>query len=139
MVLSRGFVTPYSTSSQMANRRAPFVRIYNVSETKNWIQHVANRWWSTRSIVGSLLELKQAINKHEEEDNLEPMLEAVEWAVRAMILAIPEQFMHTQALQEKGAMQEKGAKFVTGSLVVPSIYNLRNSLDVAIDLHGGVA
>lgn len=115
----------------MADRLAQFVRIYIGSEKNKWIQDVANRWWSPCSIVGSLLELKRAINKPEE-DNLELTLVTVDWAARAVILTIPEPFMHTRTLLE-------GAKFVTASLVVPFICKIRNSLDAAIELRGGVA
>ena len=41
-------------------------------------------------MVGRLLELKRAIGKHEEEDALEPMLTAVDWAVLELIFYILE-------------------------------------------------
>ena len=126
MALARGVVTRYSTSSQAADRLAQFVKTYLGSEKKRVIQDVATRWWSTCSMVGRLLELKVAIDKHEEADKLDPLLTAADWAVLELILPILEPFRHTQTLLE-------GRKYVTGSLVVPFIYDLRNSLEDAID------
>ena len=126
MALARGLVARYSTSSQMADRLAQFVRLYIGSEKMRVIQDVATRWWSTCSMAGQLLKLKRAIDKHEMEDGLEPMLKAADWAVLTLIHPILEPFMHTQTLLE-------GAKYVTGSLVVPFMYDLRENLDAAIE------
>ena len=87
---------------------------------------MATRWWSTCSMVGRLLELRAAIDKNDEADKLEPLLTAADWAVLELILPILEPFMQTQTLLE-------GRKYVTGSLVVPFIYDLRANLDEAID------
>lgn len=125
MVLARGLVGRYSTSSQMADRLAQFVKIYIGPDKKKVIQDVATRWWSTCSMVGRLLQLKRAIDKHEEEDKLPPMLTPVDWAVLALIPPILEPFMHTETSLE-------GRKYVTGSLAVPFIYDLRMNLDAAI-------
>lgn len=51
-------------------------------------------------MVGRLLELKRAVNKHKEEKNLELMLTAVDKAVLAVVLPIPEPFIHAQTLLE---------------------------------------
>ena len=81
-------------------------------------------------MAGRLVELKRAIDSHEKEDGLEPMLKAADCAVLTLTLPILEPFMHTQTLLE-------GAKYVTGSLVVPFMYDLRENLDAAIeDLEG---
>lgn len=80
LALARGLVVRYSTSSQMADRLAHFVRIYIGSEKEEVSQDLATRWLSTCSMVGRLLELQWAIDKHEEEDGLEPMLVAVDFS-----------------------------------------------------------
>ena len=127
MALSRGLVSRYSQSSQMADRLAIFVTTYlEGAESKKVIQDVSTRWWSTFSMVARLLELRPAIEKHEEGDKIEPMLTAADWAVLKLIRPILEPFMTAQKLLE-------GAKYVTGSLVVPCIYDLRNELNDAID------
>ena len=72
-----------------------------------------------------LLELREPIEKHEEADKLEPMLTAADWAVLEMILPVLEPFMHCQLLLE-------GRKYVTGSLVVPFIHDLRTNLEEAM-------
>ncbi|CAM9932863.1 unnamed protein product, partial [Scytosiphon promiscuus] len=128
MTLARGLVTRYTTSSQMADRLAQFVKIYLNSDGKKPIQDVVTRWWSTCQMVLRLLELREAIEKHEEADKLEPMLMAADWAVLEMILPVLEPFMDTQ-------LQLEGRKYVTGSLVVPYIHQLRNNLEgVMLDL-----
>lgn len=80
LALARSLVTGYSASSLMADRLAHFVRIYIGSEKEEVGQDLATRWWSTCSMVGRLLELQWAIDKHEEEDGLEPMLVAVDFS-----------------------------------------------------------
>lgn len=76
-------------------------------------------------MVARLLELKRVIDKHEK-DALEPMLTAVDWAVLDLIFSILGPFMHAQTLLEDH-------QYVTGSLVVPFVYNLRASLDEAME------
>ncbi|CAM9119386.1 unnamed protein product, partial [Laminaria digitata] len=126
LALARGLLSRYSTSREMADRLAQFVRIYIGPEKKGVVQDVPTKWWSVCSMVGRLLALKRAIDKHEEEDALEPMLAAVHWAVLELIFRVLEPFMHTQTSLE-------GHQYVTGSLVVPFIYDLRASLDEVID------
>lgn len=72
-----------------------------------------------------LVEWEEPIKKHEEANNLEAMLMPEHWAVLEMILPILEPFMHTQTLLE-------GRKYVTGSLVVPFIHDLRDNLESAM-------
>lgn len=125
MVLAQGLVGRYSASSQMVDRLAQFVKIYIDPDQKKVMQDVATRWWSTCSMLARLLELEWEIDKHEEEDQLSSMLAPVDWTVLALILPILEPFMHTQA-------SLKGRKYVTGSLAVPFVYDLRMNLDAAI-------
>lgn len=125
MTLARGLVTRYTTSSQMADRLAQFVKTYLGSDSKKPIQDVITRWWSTCQMMMRLLELREPIEKHEEADKLEPMLTAADWAVLEMILPVLEPFMHCQLLLE-------GRKYVTGSLVVPFIHDLRTNLEEAM-------
>ena len=109
----------------MVDRLAQFVKTYLGSDSKRPIQDVITRWWSTCQMVARLLELREAIEKHEEADELEPMLTAADWAVLEMILPVLEPFMHCQLLLE-------GRKYVTASLVVPFIHDLRINLEEAI-------
>ena len=97
LALARCLVARYSTSSQMTDRLAQLVRIYIDSE-KETIQDMATRWWPTCRMVARLLELKQAIGRHKEEDALEPMLATVDWAVLDLISSILGPFMHSQTL-----------------------------------------
>ena len=126
MALARGLVTRYTTSSQAADRLKQFVKTYLNVDNKRVIQDVATRCWSTCSMIARLLELEVPIKMHEAADKLDPMLSAADWEVLKMILSVLEPFRHTQTLLE-------GRKYVTGSLVVPFIYDLRNSLDDAIE------
>lgn len=111
----------------MANHLAIFVTTYlEGAERKTVIQDVSTRCWSIHRMVARLIELKPAFDKHEEEDKVVPMLAAAHWAVRKLIRPILEPFMTAKKLLDS-------AKCVTGSLVVPWIYGLRNNLDDVID------
>lgn len=125
MTLARGLVSRYTTSSQMGDRLAQFVKTYLGSDNKKPIQDVVTRWWSSCAMSGRLLELRKPIEKHEEADKLEPMLSSSDWAVLDMLHVTLEPFMHTQRTLE-------GCTYVTGSLVVPMIHDLRDSLEGAI-------
>lgn len=126
MALARGLVARYTTSSQAADRLKQLVKTYLGVDNKRVIQDVVTRWSSTCAMTARLIELEVPIKMHEAADKLEPLLSAADWAVLKLILPVLEPFWHTQTLLE-------GRKYVTGSLVVPFIYDLRNSLEDAID------
>ncbi|CAN0013254.1 unnamed protein product, partial [Ectocarpus sp. 13 AM-2016] len=126
MAMARGLVSRYTTSSQAADRLKQFVKTYLGVDNKRVIQDVVTRWWSTSSMAARLIELEVPIKMHEAADKLDPLLSAADWAVLKMILPVLEPFRNTQTLLE-------GRKYVTGSLVVPFIYDLRTSLEDAVE------
>ena len=87
---------------------------------------VVTGWLCTYGMVTRLLELKEAIVRHEEEEGLKAMLAGEDWAVLSLLRRVLEPFVTTQRALDS-------AVGVTGSLVVPVIFDLRASLKALVD------
>ena len=89
------------------------------------IQDVVTRWWSTYALVDRLLYLRPGIEMHETMHHVDPILTNEDWRVLELILPVLEPFMEAQTVLE-------GHKYVTGSLVIPTVHDLRQGLKGAI-------
>lgn len=69
-----------------------------------------------------LLNLETAIKLHEQLYSIAALLSATGWVIVRLLKPVMEPFMRIQKLLE-------GENYVTGSLVVPHIYNLREGLN----------
>ncbi|CAB1112273.1 unnamed protein product [Ectocarpus sp. CCAP 1310/34] len=121
---ARAVVGRYKRSSQMSGRLAVFIGILKLSPL-SVLQDVETRWWSSWAMIERLLYLMKAIKLHESTDNIAPVLSETDWEVLRLIEPILRPFMQAQKDLE-------GAKYVTGSMTVPKIGELRNGLEAAI-------
>ena len=125
ITLSRALVTRYTKSSQHAGRLNELCAAARVKPLCV-VQDVPTRWWSTYAMVSRLLYLRQPIKLHETMDNLDPLLSESDWEVLKLVSPLLEPFMEAQKKLE-------GADYVTGSLTIPTIGDLRVGLRAAID------
>eukprot|EP00752_Nemacystus_decipiens_P015390 g13723.t1 len=121
---ARALVGRYKRSSQMSARLVEILGILKLAALAV-LQDVETRWWSSWAMVERLLYLMKAIKLHESTDNLAPVLSETDWEVLRLVEPILRPFMQAQKDLE-------GAKYVTGSMTVPKIGELRDGLEAAI-------
>lgn len=121
---ARGLVGRYKRSSQMTARLEEMRRILQMQELQV-MQDVETRWWSTWAMIVRLLFLLKAIKLHESMDDIPPVLTETDWEVLRLVEPILQPFMQAQKDLE-------GSKYVTGSMTIPKIAELRDGLEAAI-------
>ena len=82
-------------------------------------------------MVDRLLYLRPAIEMHESMHNVEPILTNEDWRILELIRPVLEPFMVAQRTLE-------GHQYVTGSLVIPTVHDLREGLKEAIRMVPGM-
>ncbi|CBJ33910.1 conserved unknown protein [Ectocarpus siliculosus] len=122
--LARTLVGRYKKSSQMAARLVQLCGILQM-EPLSVMQDVETRWWSTWAMVVRLLYLMKAIKLHESMDEVHPLLSDTDWEVLRLIEPILRPFMKAQKDLE-------GAQYVTGSMTIGKMAELREGLEAAI-------
>lgn len=124
MTLARALVGRYKKSSQMAARLAMLCGVLQMTALCV-MQDVETRWWSSWAMVSRLVYLRRAIQYHESMDEIHPLLSNTDWEVLKLVSPILEPFMAAQKSLE-------GAEYVTGSLTIATIGELRVGLEEAM-------
>ena len=90
-----------------------------------FLQDVPTRWSSTFTSAKWLVYLKPAIKLNEMlETNISPLIKDLDWAILKKVCTVLTHFQKLQKLLE-------GENYVTGSLLIPLISDLRNGLEKA--------
>jgi hAT family dimerisation domain. len=90
------------------------------------VKDVVTRWWSTYSMIERLLYLRPAIDAMTHDGmlgNVSPVLLGVDWGNLAEIRSVLIPFKNTQKFLE-------GEKYVTSSMVIPCLKDIRNKLTI---------
>jgi hypothetical protein len=91
---------------------------------KKPVQDVVTRWWSTYQLLASLVYLEPAINMYASKLPPELRLTLTDWLICKRAADLLEPFMDVQKVLE-------GDKYVTGSLCIGMIHDLRVNLEDA--------
>ena len=82
---------------------------------------VKTRWWSTYFMCEGLMSMKKALKKVEGAEHAPPKLSDLDWWVIEVGLEILRPLMMAQ-------LKLEGEKYVTGSLIIPMISEIRTGL-----------
>ena len=88
------------------------------------VQDVVTRWWSTYLLLASMLHLERAVKAYEPNLPADLRLTAVDWLICRRAAELLEPFMEVQKMLE-------GDQYVTGSLCIPMLHDLRMNLEAA--------
>lgn len=121
----RKLVTRYKSSSQ-ATAQLITSCVQATVKPVRVVQDVPTRWSSTYSSIERILHLEKAIKLHETLSDLDPILTSKDWAMLALLkLALAPQHVLQKVFE--------GDSYVTGSLVIPLIADLRTSMVEAVE------
>ena len=127
MKTARNVAGHYNHSSQAAESLKAVAVVMSNSKT-SIDNDVVTRFWSTYKFCSSMIILKQAIISLEDKTPESCHMSNTDWLVIQCATVVLEPFMMVQELLE-------GEKYVTISLIIPLIYDLRNKLKRVVDLY----
>ena len=90
------------------------------------VQDVVTRWWSTYLLLASILHLEAVIRAYGPKLPGDLQLTETDWLICRRAAALLEPFMEVRKTLE-------GDKYVTGSLCIPMIHDLREGLKEACE------
>ena len=90
------------------------------------VQDVVTRWWWTCLLLASILHLQRVIEAYGPTLPRDLQLTKMDWLICKGAAALLEPFMEVQKMLE-------GDKYVTGSLCIPMIHDLREGLNDACE------
>jgi hypothetical protein len=127
MKTARNVAGHYNHSSQAAASLKALATALGITKT-SLDNDVVTRFWSTHKFAESMVILKPAIISLQDKTPENCHMSPTDWLIIQSATVLLEPFMIVQQLLE-------GEKYVTNSLVIPLVYDLRNKLQTVVNTY----